>query len=143
MPGWRLLPGRVWRRLPPAGRVLVVLLPFAAVGLALALAPGIDESKEERSRAEEQRLERLRSARVERIREQQQPRFEPRPRLRPAIPARERLVATASGAVLADARRRVAAGELDGPIRRVACEPFPRTVSGRGADQDPGSRFGV
>jgi hypothetical protein len=38
--------------------------------------------------------------------------------------------------VLADARRRAAAGELDGPIRDVTCEEYPRSVAGRGADQD-------
>jgi hypothetical protein len=144
MPGLLSLPRRVWRRLPPAGRVLLVLLPFAVVGLALALAPGIDESKDQRAQAEEQRLERLRNARVEQIREQQQPRLRAAPAPPPGdIAARERLVATASAAVLADARRRVASGELDGPVRRVACEPFPRTVSGRGADQDPDRRYGV
>jgi hypothetical protein len=56
--------------------------------------------------------------------------------------ARGALVDTAAGAVLADSRRRVAAGELDGPVRRVACEPFPRTVSGVGADQHPSRRYG-
>ncbi len=138
------LPGRIWRRLPRAGRVLVVLFPFAAVALALALAPGIDESKQERSRAEEQRLESRRSARVERIREQQQPLFGSAAAPAPgSIPERERLVESAASSVRADARQRVAAGELDGPIRRVACEPFPRTVSGVGADQDPSQRFGT
>ena len=143
-PGLAALPGRVWRRLPRAGRVLVVLLPVAAVALALALAPGIDESKEERARAEQQRLERKRSARAERIREQQQPRFASvRAPARGSIPARERVVASAAGAVRADARERVTGGELDGPIRRVACEPFPRTVTGVGAEQDPARRFGT
>jgi hypothetical protein len=51
-------------------------------------------------------------------------------------------VNTAAAAVLSDSRRRVAAGELDGPVRRVACEPFPRTVSGVGADQHPSRRYG-
>ena len=47
-----------------------------------------------------------------------------------------------SALILADARRRVALGELDGPIRRVECEPFPRTVEGVGADRDLGRRRG-
>jgi hypothetical protein len=144
MPGLLALPGTIWRRLPPAGRVLLVLLPFVAVGVTLALAPGVQESKDERARAEERRLDRLRDARVERIREQQQPvsRTAPAPSAG-SVPARERLVAAASAEVAADARRRVSAGELDGPIRRVVCEPFPRTVSGVGADQDPERRYGT
>ena len=144
MPGLLSLPAWAWRRLPRAGRVLLILLPFAVAGLIVALAPGIDDAKESRSRAEEQRLERLRSARVERIRQEQRPlsRSGPAP---PAgdVPARERLVSVASAQVAEDARRRVNTGELDGPIRRVACEPFPRTVAGSGADQDPGRRFGA
>jgi hypothetical protein len=143
MPGALSLPVRIWRRLPTSGRVLLVLLPFAAVGLALALAPGINDSKQKRSQAEEQRLERLRNARIARIREQQTPRLRSAVPAGGDVPARERLVATASAAMLADSRRRAAAGELDGPVRRMACEPFPRTVSGRGADQDPGRRYGV
>jgi hypothetical protein len=38
--------------------------------------------------------------------------------------------------IQADARDRVRRGELDGPIRRVECEPFPRSVDGVGAHQD-------
>ena len=34
------------------------------------------------------------------------------------------------------------AGRLDGPIRRVACEPFPRTLEGVGADTDLSRRGG-
>ena len=41
-----------------------------------------------------------------------------------------------SGAILADARDRVRRGRLDGPIRRVECQPFPRTVDAVGAEAD-------
>jgi hypothetical protein len=47
-----------------------------------------------------------------------------------------------SAAILADARLRVRRGALDGPIRRVQCEPFPRTLDGVGADRDPSRRTG-
>jgi hypothetical protein len=33
-------------------------------------------------------------------------------------------------------------GELDGPVRRAVCEPFPRTVNGIGADRDLSRRSG-
>ena len=39
-------------------------------------------------------------------------------------------------AIDADARARVRRRELDGRIRDVECEPFPRTVDGVGADRD-------
>jgi hypothetical protein len=45
-------------------------------------------------------------------------------------------------AIATDARARVRRGELDGRIRRVDCEPFPRTVDGRGADDDLSRRRG-
>ena len=35
-----------------------------------------------------------------------------------------------------------AAGELRGPIRRVECEPYPRSVGGRGAHRSLESRYG-
>ena len=42
----------------------------------------------------------------------------------------------------ADARARVSRGELDGRIRRVECEPYPRTVDDAGAEQDLTRRRG-
>jgi hypothetical protein len=63
-------------------------------------------------------------------------------------PAAERLAARARvmdelpAAILTDARRRVRAGALEGPIRRVTCEPFPRSVDAVGADRDLSRRTG-
>ena len=111
------------------------------VTLVLALAPGIDESKDRRAQAEEQRLARLRAERETRIRREQRPRFATGP---PAtdVPARGRLLGAATISVGADARERVAAGELRGPIERVECEPYPRSVGGRGADRSLENRYG-
>ena len=80
--------------------------------------------------------------RVERIRAEQRPRFE---RGTPAgrdVAARASLVASLPIAIQADARERVAAGALDGPIRSVECEPYPRSVDGRGAHLDPSQPTG-
>jgi hypothetical protein len=44
--------------------------------------------------------------------------------------------------LLADARRRVRAGSLEGPILRAECEPFPRSVDAIGADSDLSRRQG-
>jgi hypothetical protein len=143
LPGLAELPAWIWRRLPGPGKVGVALLPFVVIGLVLALGPGIQESKEERARSEEQRAERQRAALEARLREQQQPRFgaaEPAPE---SVAGRERIVETAAVSVRTDARKRVAAGELTGPIRGVACEPFPRTTSGIGAERDLSRRIGV
>jgi hypothetical protein len=142
LPGLTRLPQWIWRRLPPAGKVGVALLPVVAIGLALALAPGIDRGKEERSSAEAERLEQARAERLERLRREQQPRFASGEPAAASRAARRRLVAETAVAIRGDARARVRAGTLSGPIRRVQCEPFPRTEDGRGAHQDPSRRFG-
>src|SRR5215211_6735872 len=59
LPGFAGLPRWLWRKIPPAGRVAVGLFPLVAVAVALLLAPGIDESKDKRARAESERLARL------------------------------------------------------------------------------------
>jgi hypothetical protein len=142
LPGIVDLPAWIWRRLPGPGKVAVILLPIVAIGVGLALRPAIEDSKRERAQAEEQRIERERAAREARLREQQQPRFATGPPAPDSVAGRERLVADAGASVLADARGRAAAGELTGPIRDVTCEPFPRSVSGSGADQDLSRRAG-
>jgi hypothetical protein len=142
MPGVIDLPGWIWRRLPGPGKVALILLPIALVAVGLALRPSIEESKDERARSEQQRIERERAAREAQLREQQRPRFERASPAPASVPGRERLVEAAGASVLADARRRASEGELDGPIRGVTCEPYPRTVSGTGADQDISKRAG-
>jgi hypothetical protein len=142
LPGLTGLPSWIWRRLPRAGKVGVALLPVVAVGLALALGPGIERGKEERATAEAQRLEQARATRIERLRREQRPRFGRGAPAIGSVAARERLLADAAAAVRRDARARVEAGALRGPIERVACEPYPRSVVRGGAHQDPSRRFG-
>jgi hypothetical protein len=142
LPGVTGLPKWVWGKLPRAGRVAVALLPLAIVALIVLLAPGIDESKERRSQAEREQRAQQAAERVEQIRAEQRPRFE---RGTPAgrdVAARASLVASLPIAIQADARERVAAGALEGPIRSVECEPYPRSVSGQGAHLDPPQRTG-
>ncbi len=137
LPSLGQLPGWIWRRLPRAAKVGVALLPVLIAGLVIALGPGIDRSKDERAQAEAERLERLQAERVARLRAEQRPRLRRGSPAGTDLAARGALLAAAAAAIETDARRRAAAGELDGPISRVACEPYPRTLSGRGADQDP------
>jgi hypothetical protein len=142
LPGIAGLPRWLWRKLPRAGRVAVVLLPLGALAVGLALAPGIDESKDRRAAAERERQAQLTAERVQRIRAEQRPRFE---RGTPAgrdLAARATLVAALPVAIQADARQRVAAGALDGPIRSVDCEPYPRSADGQGAHADPSQPTG-
>ena len=143
LPGIAELPGWLWRRMGPRSRVALVIALLAAVALAVALAPSINESKQERAESEQrERLER-RERLIRELEAEQRPRFAQSGSIAPpGAGARERLAARAglmgelSAAILADARQRVRRGRLEGPIRRVDCERFPRTVDGVGADQD-------
>jgi hypothetical protein len=60
----------------------------------------------------------------------------------PTLAARAAVLDDVSAAIEADARARVRRGDLDGRIRRVECEPFPRTVDGIGAESDLTRRRG-
>lgn len=137
LPGVAGIPGWVWRRLPPAGKVALALLPVLVLALVILLGPGIDRSKDERRQVEAERLARERAERVARLRAEQRPRFGGGVAAGPDLQARTVLLRDAAAAVEADARRRVAAGALDGPIRRVTCEPYPRSLEARGAQLDP------
>ena len=142
MPGIIDLPGWIWRRMPPVAKVGLVLSFVALIAVALVIGPDIRESKSERERAEQQERLRARAAREARIRREQRPRFVDGPAATSGVAARRRLLDAASASVLADARRRVAAGQLRGPIRAIDCEPFPRNVAGIGAEDSTEQRFG-
>ena len=142
MPGVAGLPKWVWGKLPRSGRIGVALLPLVVLALVLLLAPRIDESKDRRAESERRQLAQQAAERVAQLRAEQRPRFE---RGTPAgrdLAARASLVASLPMAIQADARQRVAAGALDGPIRSVECEPYPRSVDGRGAHLDPSQTTG-
>ncbi len=139
------LPRYLWRRLPKPARIGLALLALTGVVAIVLLAPHIDSSKDERSRAETRRLEQARAQRLARLRVEQAPRLARSGALAPAgaSPAarragRERALAAASAAILRDARAR----GLHGPIRRVVCGPFPRSVSASGAERDLTRRTG-
>jgi hypothetical protein len=149
LPGLAGLPRWAWSRLPRAGRVAVALLPLVVLALALLLGPGIDRSKDERARSQAQLEQRARAERTAQLRAEQRPRFGRSAAVAaPSAPAAQRLqergalVAEVEHRVLADARARANAGELRGPIDRVDCEPFPRTVHGVGAQDQLERRRG-
>ena len=142
MPGLLDLPGWLWRRMPPVAKGALVVAFVSLIAVALIIGPDIRESKSQREKAEQQQRERARQANEARLRREQRPRFVNGPAATSGVPARRRLVDAASASVLVDARRRVATGELRGPIQGVDCEPFPRNVAGIGADDSTELRYG-
>jgi len=130
-------------------RVASALVLVGAIAIGIALLPGMLESKQERAQSERRERAQLRAERIRELEAEQRPRFRRSESVAPAGASdRQRLAARAglmdelSRAVLADSRRRVRRGELDGPVRRAVCEPFPRTVNGIGADRDLSRRSG-
>jgi hypothetical protein len=149
MPGIVELPGWLWRRTGRTARLTALGAVIVLVAVAAALVPVILESKEDQAEADrregvERRAELIRTLEIEQ-----------RPRQRrsasvaaPGAPAGEQLEARAAlmdelnAEIVADARARVRRGDLDGPIRRLHCEPFPRSVDGVGAHEQLGRRTG-
>jgi hypothetical protein len=130
-------------------KIAGALFLLALVVLGAALVPTIQDSQEERERAEERQRAAARAALARRLRAEQRPRLARSAAAAPAGAApKERLSARAeqmrelSASVLADARLRVRRGVLEGPVLRVECEPFPRSVDAVGADSDLTRRRG-
>jgi hypothetical protein len=149
LPALPALPRWLWRRMGRWTRLVVVLALLAVPAGALALVPSLRESRQEAdARLQRERAEQ-RARLVRRLRAEQRP---VRGRSDARAPAgasaarrlalRAQLMRDMRGAIGVDARARVRRGDLDGPIRRVTCEPFPRSVDGAGADRDLGRRRG-
>jgi hypothetical protein len=149
MPGIAELPSWLWRRMGRGGRIGAVVALVVALGTAAALLPGILESKEERAESERRERAERRADLVRRLQAEQQPRFRRSESVAPRGAAEAEQLETRAGLmeelpaeILSDARARARSGQLDGPIDRVDCEPFPRTVDGIGADEDLSRRTG-
>jgi hypothetical protein len=121
-------------------------LALVAVIVAAALIlPGVFDAKRDHdARVAREFAARVAAERKRLIREQRPKRGRPaglRPPAATASPAeqraaRRRLVVALEGAILADARARVASGELDGPVKRVSCGPLIRNTGNRTEDED-------
>jgi hypothetical protein len=119
LPGFLTLPARGWRALSRRGRAAVAALAAALLVVAVLLVPPALENAAQNEADERAAI----AANRERIRrglvEAQRPR---RARLDPAAP-----VASALAEVVgADARERVRAGTLDGPVGDTSCRPLRR-----------------
>jgi hypothetical protein len=121
-PGFIELPGWLWRRSSTAlklGAGAVVLVVIAgAVAAAVA------------SRRDAQRADEATAARQAAVHREEvaKTRAEQKPRFGQASGSHAAMTAGMTDAILADARARVGAGEMKGPILRVACDRFPKTV---------------
>jgi hypothetical protein len=116
-------------------RIGAVVAFVLAVGGTVALLPTINESRQERAASDQQQRDALRAARIRELQAEQRPHpGRTTSTARPGAAPRVRLAARAaamddlSAAIVADARARVSAGTLAGPILHVDCEPFPRSV---------------
>jgi len=119
----------------------------AALALAGAFAiPRIESSKEEGEERARRELAERQAAERQRLRVEQRPvrGRAPRPQgpLAPAAELRARgaLLRTVERAITAEARRRAAAGTLEGMALRTDCVPAPSSVERRGAEATLGSR---
>jgi hypothetical protein len=149
LPGLPQLPGWLWRRMGRGARLAAAAALVAAIAIAAAVLPGILESKRERAASDARERAQLRAERIRELEAEQRPRFRRSESVASAgagaearLAARSGLMDELSRTVLADSRSRVRRRELDGPIRRAVCEPFPRTVEGVGADSDLSRRTG-
>jgi hypothetical protein len=149
MPGIADLPGWLWRRMGRTARLSAVGALILLVAAAAALLPVILESKEDQAEADRRERAERRAELIRRLETEQRPRHRRSASLAPAgatsgeqLEARSTLIDELGAEILADARARVRRGDLDGPIRRVDCEPFPRSVDAVGAHEQLGRRIG-
>jgi hypothetical protein len=149
MPGIAELPGWLWRRTGRAARLAALGLLVLLLVAAAALVPVILESKEERAESDRRERAERRAELVRRLETEQRPRLRRSASVAPPeapaaeqLAARSELVDEMNAEMLADARARVRSGDLDGPIRRVECEPFPRSVDAVGAHEQLGRSTG-
>jgi len=143
LPGFFELPGWLWRKLPLAGKLAVAVLTAGLVVLAIVLSPIIQESKERRAQEDAALIAKHQRQLIAEIQREQRPRFARGTPAGTDVAMREQLVASAGASIQADASKRAATGEFNGPILRVSCEPFPRGGTAPPADQVPSKATGT
>jgi hypothetical protein len=129
-PGFIELPGWLWRKTGTALKVgagIALLLVIAGVVVAATA------SRKDAKRADDAATARTAATHREEI---AKARAEQKPVPGRAQGTRTAMAAAMSDAILADARARVRTGELKGPILRVACDRFPKTVGPVPFEQD-------
>ena len=142
LPGLAALPGWAWRRAGHGARIGAAVALLVVIAAGVMLVPALrDAARDQEAALQRERAgQRAELARV--LAAEQRPRRGRSRSVAPTLAARASLMEDIGAAIAADARARVRRGELDGRIRRAECEPFPRTVDGRGADRDLSRRRG-
>jgi hypothetical protein len=143
LPGIAALPGWLWRRMGRGGRLAALGAAFLLLAGTAAAVPAMLASQDEQADADRRERAERRAALIEKLETEQRPRFRRSASVVPPtaadntqLDARAVLVDELHAEILADARERVRAGDLDGPIEHVECEPFPRSVDSVGAHED-------
>jgi hypothetical protein len=149
MPGITALPGWLWRRTGRTARLAALGAVILLLAAAAALVPVILESKEDQAEADRRDRAERRAELISSLEAEQRPRQRRSASVAAAgatrgeqLEARAALVDEAHAEILADARARVRRGDLDGPVRRVECERFPRSIDEPPAHEQLGSRRG-
>ena len=149
MPSLAELPGRVWRRMGRGLRIATGIALLAVIAGGVLLVPAAQEAQQERDARERRERAEKREREIRALQVEQRPRFRrsasgAAPGAGPTarLEARAALLDEVSVSILDDARARVRRGALDGPIQRVDCEPFPRSVTRVGAEDDLSRRRG-
>jgi hypothetical protein len=137
LPGLAELPAWAWRRAGRGVRIGAGIVLLAALAMAVVMVPALRSAAREQDDALQHARAEQRAELVRRLEAEQRP-----VRGRSRAVDRAAMMDELTAAIETDARTRVRRGELDGPIRRAECEPFPRTVDGIGADRDPTRRRG-
>lgn len=125
------------------------LVAVAVAGTLIAV-PRIERGKRDEAARERREAAAYEVARLRRLIREARPRRAAAPALRPGLGAaapdqlalRRQLLDRVERSITVDGRARDAAGELDGPILRTACEPFPESTSRSGAEADLRARLG-
>ena len=149
LPGIAQLPAWIWRRMGRGARIAAAVAVVATIAIAIPVGLEVRESVQADDRAEERERAERRARLIRTLRREQRPTEGRSDSVAPPGAGDEELLAARAGlfddlaaAILADSRRRVQQGTLDGPIRRVRCQGFPRTVGGIGAHERLTARRG-
>jgi type II secretory pathway pseudopilin PulG len=144
LPALPELPRWLWRKMGRWARVAVILIPLAAAVAAVVVVPGLRGSQREADERVQQERAAQRAELARRLAAEQRPIAGRSDAVAADAPlaARARTMDGLGAAIRADASARVRRGELDGTIRRVTCEPFPRSLGSSGADRDLSRRRG-
>ena len=130
LPGLAELPAWLWRRTGRRARIGALLVVLATAAFAVALAPALRDAARDQDDALQRERAAHRVALARRLEAEQRPVHGRSRSVAPTLAARAALMDELAAAIATDARARVRRGELSGRIRRVECEPFPRTVGG-------------